>query len=58
MSILVCTACDRPFDAELQTDAEYLPLPKCDDCVRELEEQRVQWWHSINNDEQWIEENA
>lgn len=35
MSTLICTTCDRPFDTDLQVDAEYMPLPKCEECIDE-----------------------
>jgi len=41
MSSLICTTCDRPFDTDIQCDAIYYPIPKCEDCVQN-EFERVQ----------------
>ena len=37
MSILICTKCDRPFDTDKQVEAQYAPLPVCEDCLIEEE---------------------
>ena len=57
MSILLCTICDRQFDTDNQVEAEYDPAI-CEDCLMQAEEQKQQWWESIDDDEQWIRENS
>lgn len=52
MSIIRCTQCDGPFDTDVQVEAQYLPLPVCEDCV--YEEKNKQDWQAIDQDEAWI----
>ena len=56
MSILVCTSCDRPFDTDEQVEAEYMPLPRCEECVYGDNEQFQAWAAAIDADEYFIEE--
>ena len=57
MPMCLCSVCDRPFDASEQVEAQYDP-PVCEDCLMEAEEQKNQWWESIDDDEQWIHDNS
>lgn len=39
MSIIRCTQCDRPFDTDVEVEATYLPLPVCEDCGRDPDDE-------------------
>ena len=56
MSILLCGTCSTHFDSDIQCEAEYLPFPKCEDCLQELEKQQQEWWTLLDQDEQAIED--
>lgn len=36
MSLLLCSQCDKLFDTDDEVEAEFLPLPVCEDCVFEI----------------------
>jgi len=35
MSVLYCAECGRPFDPDVEVDAVYYPVPRCEDCLLE-----------------------
>lgn len=57
--MITCDQCGVPFDekARDQDNADYTK-DICGGCVNELEEQKNQWWQSMDCDLEWIEENA
>lgn len=42
MSVLFCAECDRPFDPDVEVEAVYYPVPRCEDCL--LEQQLQEAW--------------
>ena len=40
MSILLCGTCQIHFDSDIQVEAEYLPFPKCEDCLLQAEKEQ------------------
>lgn len=57
MPMLLCCTCDRQFDTDIQVEAEYFPIPKCEDCVyAELEKQLQETWLQLDQDEEAIKD--
>lgn len=57
MAILRCHVCDESFDTDKQVDARYYPVPECEDCILEMEEENKKLqdtWLQLDQDTEAI----